>query len=90
MAEIIRITDGNAFKLRITGEILLENYREAADMSVVSKLVVNFVRRGRLPQTASVDEQGRIVALNDGSLALGVYGVELTGYYNGEPWRYFS
>ena len=55
MAEIIRITDGNAFKLRITGEILLENYREAADMSVVSKLVVNFVRRGRLPQTASVD-----------------------------------
>ena len=90
MSEILRIPDGNAFKLRITGEILVENYRETADMGIISHLAVNFVRRGRLPQTASVDSQGRIVALNDGSLARGEYGVELTGYYNGEPWRFFQ
>ena len=90
MSEILRIPDGNAFKLRITGEILVENYRETADMSIISHLTVNFVRRGRLPQTASVDSQGRIVAFNNGSLARGEYGVELTGYYNGEPWRFFQ
>ena len=90
MAEILRIPDGNAFKLRITGELLVENYRSAADMSVVSRLIVNFVRRGRLPQVASVDDQGRIVALNLGLLPRGTYGVELTGYYNGEPWRFFQ
>ncbi len=90
MAEILRIPDGNAFKLRITGELLVENYRSAADMSVVSRLIVNFVRRGRLPQVASVDDQGRIVALNIGLLPRGTYGVELTGYYNGEPWRFFQ
>lgn len=85
----IRIEDGNAFKLRITGEQYVEEYRATTDMNVIDGLMVNFVRRGRAQQEASVDDAGRVVALNTGNLALGVYGVELTGYYLGEPWRYY-
>ena len=85
----MRIPDGNAFKLRIAGQIKTGEYVETADFSVVRNMIVNFVRRGREAQTSSVDGAGRIVVENDGSLARGVYGVELTGYYNGEPWRFY-
>ena len=89
MAKQMRIPDGNAFKLRIAGQIKTGEYVETADFSVVRNMIVNFVRRGREAQTSSVDGAGRIVVENDGSLARGVYGVELTGYYNGEPWRFY-
>ncbi len=89
MANIIKIPDGNAFKLRITGNIKIEEYSEEADFSVINSLKVNFVRRSRIAQTSVVNPQGKIVVENEGNLACGIYGVELTGYYNGEPWRYF-
>lgn len=86
----MKILDGNAFKLCITCEQLVEEYRAATDMSQVDNLMVAFNRRGRILQTSYVDNVGRIMASNSGNLALGVYGVELTGYYNGEPWRFYA
>lgn len=89
MAEIIRIPDGNAFLLRVTGQIRTGDYTEIADFGVVSDLGINFVRRGRLNQMFSLDSIGRIVIENSGNLAQGVYGVELYGYYHGELWRFY-
>ncbi len=86
----IRIPFLNAFKLRITGNITSGTYTETADMNVVRNLIVNFVRRGRIFQAHGIDVQGRIVILNLGTLPSGTYGVELVGYYNGEPWRFFQ
>ena len=86
----IRIPFLNAFKLRITGNITSGTHTETADMNVVRNLIVNFVRRGRIFQAHGIDMQGRIVILNLGTLPSGTYGVELVGYYNGEPWRYFK
>ena len=86
----MKILDGNAFKLCITCEQLVEEYRAATNMSQVDNLMVAFNRRGRILQTSYVDNVGRIMASNSGNLALGVYGVELTGYYNGEPWRFYA
>lgn len=86
----IRIPFLNAFKLRITGNITSGTHTEAADMNVVRNLIVNFVRRGRIFQAHGIDMQGRIVILNLGTLPSGTYGVELVGYYNGEPWRFFK
>lgn len=86
----IRIPFLNAFKLRITGNITSGTHTEAADMNVVRNLIVNFVRRGRIFQAHGIDVQGRIVILNLGTLPSGTYGVELVGYYNGEPWRFFK
>lgn len=85
----IRIPFLNAFKLRITGNITSGTHTETADMNVVRNLIVNFVRRGRIFQAHGIDVQGRIVILNLGTLPSGTYGVELVGYYNGEPWRFF-
>lgn len=90
MAEIIRIPDGNAFLLRVTGQIRTGDYTEDADFSVVTHMGVNFVRRGRIAQTFGLDSLGRIVIENSGNLAQGVYGVELYGYYHGEPWRNYQ
>ena len=90
MAEIIRIPDGNAFQLRVTGRIRMGDYTEDADFSVVTRMGVNFVRRGRIAQTFGLDSLGRIVIGNSGNLAQGVYGVELYGYYHGEPWRNYQ
>ncbi|MBQ6227782.1 MAG: metallophosphoesterase [Prevotella sp.] len=90
MAEIIRIPDGNAFLLRVTGQIRTGDYTEDADFSVVTHMGVNFVRRGRIAQTFGLDSLGRIVIENIGNLAQGVYGVELYGYYHGEPWRNYQ
>jgi len=90
MAEIIRIPDGNAFLLRVTGQIRTGDYTEIADFSVVTHMGVNFVRRGRIAQTFGLDSLGRIVIENSGNLAQGVYGVELYGYYHGEPWRNYQ
>ena len=90
MAEIIRIPDGNAFLLRVTGQIKTGEYTENADFSVVTHMGVNFVRRGRVSQNFGLDTLGRIVIENSGNLAQGVYGVELYGYYHGEPWRFFQ
>ena len=86
----MKILDGNAFKLRITYEQNVEDYKATTDMSQVESLLVNFVRRGRITQTSGVDSVGRIVASNSGNLAIGIYGVELTGYYNGAPWRFYA
>lgn len=86
----IRIPFLNAFKLRITGNITSGTHTETADMTVVRNLIVNFVRRGRIFQAHGIDVQGRIVILNLGTLPSGTYGVELVGYYNGEPWRFFQ
>lgn len=86
----MKILDGNAFKLRITCEQNVEDYKATTDMSQVESLLVNFVRRGRITQTSGVDSAGRIVASNSGNLAIGIYGVELTGYYNGAPWRFYA
>ena len=89
MAEIIRIPDGNAFLLRVTGQIRTGDYTEIADFGVVSDLGINFVRRGRQNQMFSLDSIGRIVIENSGNLSQGVYGVELYGYYHGELWRFY-
>ena len=78
---IIKISDGNAFKLRVTALV----NSAPANFDVVTNMIVNFVRRGRLAQPHGIDISGRLVISNDGSLARGIYGVEITGYYEGIP-----
>ena len=87
---MINIIDKNAFYLRITGKTKIGEYETTLDMNVIDSLIVNFVRRGRLSQTVSVDANNRVLVYNNGTLAKGVYGVELVGYYNGQPWRHFA
>lgn len=82
---IIKIPDGNAFKLRVTAMV----NKSPADLNVVNNIIVNFVRRGRLAQPHGLDTSGRLVISNDGSLARGIYGVEITGYHDGKPWRHY-
>lgn len=82
---IIKIPDGNAFKLRVTAMV----NDVPADLNVVNNIIVNFVRRGRIAQPYGLDSNGRLVIANDGSLARGLYGVELTGYHDGKPWRHY-
>ena len=82
---IIKIPDGNAFKLRVTAMV----NDVPADLNVVNNIIVNFVRRGRIAQPFGIDGNGRLVIANDGSLARGLYGVELTGYHDGKPWRHY-
>lgn len=82
---IIKIPDGNAFKLRVTAMV----NDVPADLNVVNNIIVNFVRRGRIAQPFGIDGNGRLVIANDGSLARGLYGVEFTGYHDGKPWRHY-
>ena len=82
---MIKISDGNAFKLRVTAMV----NSMPADLSVVTNMIVNFVRRGRLAQPHGIDSNGKLVISNDGSLARGIYGVEITGYHDGKPWRHY-
>ena len=87
---MIRIVDKNAFYLRMTGKTRIGEYETTLDMNVIDSLIVNFVRRGRIPQTYTIDANNRVQAYNSGILAKGVYGVEFVGYYNGQPWRHFA
>ena len=90
MTNVVSIPDGNAFNLRVTGQVKTGDYTEAADFSVVRNMTVNFVRRGREAHSHTIDVNGRIVVPCGGDLPRGVYGVELVGYYNGEPWRFYQ
>lgn len=87
---MIKIVDKNAFYLRMTGKTRIGEYETTLDMNVIDSLIVNFVRRGRIPQTYTIDANNRVRAYNSGILAKGVYGVEFVGYYNGQPWRHFA
>lgn len=87
---MIKIVDKNAFYLRMTGKTRIGEYETTLDMNVIDSLIVNFVRRGRIPQTYTIDANNRVQAYNSGNLAKGVYGVEFVGYYNGQPWRHFA
>ena len=86
---MITILDGNAFYLRITGKTKVGEYEATLDLEAIDSLIVNFVRRVRESQTVTHD-QGKVLAYNDGKLAKGVYGVEMVGYYNGQPWRFYA
>ena len=87
---MIFITDQNAFYLRITAQTKAGSQMADVDLSVIKWLVAQFVRRGRSLQSMEIDSQGRAVIFNSGDLAMGVYGVEFNGYYNGQPWRFFE
>ncbi len=86
---MITILDGNAFYLRITGKTKVGEYEATLCLEAIDSLIVNFVRRVRESQTVTHD-QGKVLAYNDGKLAKGVYGVEMVGYYNGQPWRFYA
>lgn len=87
---MIFITDQNAFYLRVTAQTKAGSQMADVDLSVIKWLVAQFVRRGRSLQSMEIDSQGRAVIFNSGDLAMGVYGVEFNGYYNGQPWRFFE
>ena len=87
---MIFITDQNAFYLRVTAETKAGSQMADVDLSVIKWLVAHFVRRGRSLQSMEIDSQGRAMIYNSGDLAMGVYGVEFNGYYNGQPWRFFE
>ena len=88
----IRIPDGNAFRIRLTARNLITGeYTEAADLSNIDNLVINYVRRGiRFPHAYTIDEEGRATVADAGSLDCGFYGIELTGYYGGEKFRFYG
>lgn len=89
---MIRIPDGNTFRIRLTARNLITGeYTEAADLHSINNLVINYVRRGvRFAQTFTIDDEGRAIIVNQGTLDCGLYGIELTGYYGGEPFRFYS
>lgn len=91
MATII-IPDQNAFTIRLNASNRISgDYTEAADLGDITNLVINYVRRGiRFPQTYTIDEDGRAVIVNQGTLDCGFYGIELTGYYAGVPFRFYG
>ncbi len=91
MATII-IPDQNAFTIRLNASNRISgDYTEAADLGDITNLVINYVRRGiRFPQTYTIDEDGRAVIVNQGTLDCGFYGIELTGYYAGIPFRFYG
>ena len=88
----IRIPDGNAFRIRLTARNLITGeYTEAADLSNIDNLVINYVRRGiRFPHAYTIDEEGRATVADAGTLDCGFYGIELTGYYGGEKFRFYG
>ncbi|MBQ6227718.1 MAG: hypothetical protein IJK08_04025 [Prevotella sp.] len=88
----IRIPDGNTFRIRLTARNLITGeYTEAADLHSINNLVINYVRRGvRFAQTFTIDDEGRAIIVNQGTLDCGLYGIELTGYYGGEPFRFYG
>ena len=88
----IRIPDGNAFRIRLTARNLISGeYTEAADLSNIDNLVINYVRRGiRFPHAYTIDEEGRATVADAGTLDCGFYGIELTGYYGGEKFRFYG
>lgn len=87
---MVTILDGNAFYLRIAGKTKTGEHEVSINLNVIDSLIVNFVRRVRESQALTLDQQGRALAYNPGHLAKGVYGVEMVGYYNGQPWRFFA
>ena len=87
---MIYITDENAFYLRVAAQTKAGSQMADVDLSQIKWLVASFVRRGRSLQTMEIDSQGRALIYNSGDLAMGVYGVEFNGYYNGQPWRFYE
>lgn len=87
---MIKITDGNAFILRVQGITRNGDYEAEVDLSQIDSMTANFVRRGRSTQESSFDSSGRLLISNEGTLDKGVYGVEMVGYYNGQPWRSYA
>lgn len=89
----IRIPDGNPFTIRLTARNLITGeYTEAADLGIINNLVINYVRRGvRFPQSHTIDgEDETALVTNQGTLDCGIYGIELTGFYAGYPFRFYG
>ena len=86
---MIRIVDGNAFCLRITGQIKVGDYTEAVSLANITSPMVYFTRRGREVQDYVLDN-GKLLVSNSGNLAIGVYSVEIIGYYQGQSWRHMQ
>lgn len=88
MTEILKIPRGNAFNLRLTPHEVAP--AGAKDFREIDNLKVNLAKGyvQRIPCEYSLTGAGDIIVENKGDLSCTTYGIELTGTYEGNAWRY--
>ena len=88
--DILRIVGGNSFQIAITVKA-----RRVADGSEIedfdlsaSSPVLNLIHAGEKTRKYFVTQGNQAIISFDGSEGLGYYGMEMSGSYNSEAWRF--
>ena len=87
--QLPRPVRGNAFNIavkviarRLDGTVIY-------DFELSQEDVLNIVYRGTLTPTAFTIDAGNVALIHfDGTQAVGMYGVDFSGVFEGEPWRF--
>ena len=86
----LRIVRGNAFGMRLTVRAIHADGTEVEDFNLAeANAVLNVVHQGTMTEKAFTIINNDVVINFDGLLALGWYGFEMSGLYNGSPWRWY-
>jgi hypothetical protein len=86
----LRIVRGNAFGIRLTVRAIHTDGTEVEDFNLAeANAVLKVVHQGTMTEKAFTIINNDVVINFDGLLALGWYGFEMSGLYNGEPWRWY-
>lgn len=80
---------GNAFNIAVKVVARRLDGTVIDDFELSSDDVLNIVYRGSLTPTAFTIEDNNVALIHfDGTQAVGMYGVDFGGVWNGEPWRF--
>ena len=87
--QLPRPVRGNAFNIAVKVVASRLDGTVIDDFELSSEDVLNIVYRGTLTPTAFTIDAGNVALIHfDGTQAVGMYGVDFGGVWEGEPWRF--
>ena len=88
--DILRIVGGNSFQIAITVKARrVSDGSEIEDFDLsASSPVLNLIHAGEKTRKYFVTQGNQAIISFDGSEGLGYYGMEMSGSYNSEAWRF--
>lgn len=87
--QLPRPVRGNAFNIAVKVVARRLDGTVIDDFELSSEDVLNIVYRGTLTPTAFTIEDNNVALIHfDGTQAVGMYGVDFSGVWEGEPWRF--
>lgn len=89
--DILRVPYGNDFKLHLCYKNLVPSEEDGVSFADIEDMVVVLTRFPDMKTSVDyelTDEGDMIIILPSGMLVKSLYSLEVTGQYNGHPWRW--